>query len=364
MKIVITGTRGIPNILGGVETHCEELFPRLAALGFDVTIVRRSCYLSENNKINNYKGVRLKDIYAPRNKSLEAFLHTFLAVLYAKKIRAGILHIHAIGPSLMVPFARLLGLKTVMTHHGADYERQKWGKMAKFILKKGEKYGVKFSHKVIVISETIKKSILEKYGKKNSILIFNGVNMPVLAKESAYIETLGLQKGNYVFAMGRFVEEKGFHLLIKAFSDIKNDDLKLVLAGDADHETDYSRSLKNLAKLHNVVLTGFVKGAKLNELLTHARLFILPSFHEGLPISLLEAMSYKLPILASDIAANKAVNLPENAYFKCGDESDLFAKLQEKLSQPATPQHYDLTAYDWDKIAQQTAAVYDRILKE
>jgi len=357
-KIVVTGTRGIPDILGGVETHCEELFPRLAALGFDITIIRRSCYVTENNKINNYKGVQLKDIYAPRNKILEAILHTFLSILYAKKNKADILHIHAIGNCLMIPFARLLGLKTIMTHHGADYERQKWGKPAKFMLKKGEKYGVKFASKVIVISESIKKSIFEKYKKNDSILIFNGVNMPVLAQENTYIETFGLQKGKYIFTMGRFVKEKGFHLLIKAFSNIKNNDLKLVIAGDADHETNYSRSLKNLAKSHNVVLPGFVKGAKLNELLTHARLFVLPSFHEGLPIALLEAMSYKLPILASNIAANRAVNLPESDYFKCGNKKDLSEKLQEKLSQSTVSQNYDLSDYDWDKIAQQTAAVY------
>ncbi|GHT58949.1 phosphonate ABC transporter substrate-binding protein [Bacteroidia bacterium] len=352
MKIVVTGTRGIPDILGGVETHCEELYPRLAALGFDVTVVRRACYAADNRK--EYKGVRLKNIFAPRSKSLEAFLHTFLAVIYAKMAKADVLHIHAVGPSLLMPLAKLLGLKTVMTHHGADYERQKWGRAAKFMLRRGERYGVRFADKVIVISESIKQSIS---GRKDSILIFNGVNQPVLATDSAYIEHLGLQKGKYVLAMGRFVEEKGFDLLIKAFP--KNAGFKLVIAGDADHETPYSQSLKSA---ENVVLTGFVRGAKLNELLTHARLFALPSFHEGLPIALLEAMSYGLPILASDIPANKALCLSDNDYFRCGDADDLAQKLTEKLSQPFAPQNYDLTAYDWDKIARQTAEVYAQVL--
>ena len=115
MKIVVTGTRGIPLIQGGVETHCENLFPRIAAMGNDVTIIRRSCYVTSENSVKDYKGVRLKDIFAPRKKSFEAIVHTFLAVIAARRMKADILHVHAIGPSFVVPFARLLGLRVVRT---------------------------------------------------------------------------------------------------------------------------------------------------------------------------------------------------------------------------------------------------------
>ena len=154
MKIVVIGTRGIPNILGGVETHCEELFPRIAAKGHDVTVIRRTPYVEENNRIAEFKGVKLVDVYAPRKKSIEAIIHTFLAVVKARRLNPDVLHVHAIGPAIMVPFARLLGMKVVMTNHGPDYDRQKWGRLAKTVLKAGESFGTRFSNRVIVISTT------------------------------------------------------------------------------------------------------------------------------------------------------------------------------------------------------------------
>lgn len=359
MKVVVTGTRGIPEIQGGVETHCEELFPRMASKGIDVTIVRRSCYVKVKNKFKEFRGVKLKDIYAPHNKSLEATIHTFLAIIWAKFNRADIIHIHAIGPGIMVPVAKLMGLKVVFTHHGPDYDRQKWGKFAKAVLRKGERLAALYANEVIVISDVIKKSLAEKYGRTNTHLIFNGVPIPVKSDRSDFINTLGLERKKYVFALGRFVEEKGFDLLIKAFAGIGNRDLKLVIAGEPDHETNYSRSLKELAIRHNAILPGFVRGENLNQLFTNARLFVLPSYHEGLPISLLEAMSYNLPVVVSDIPANKQIDLSEESFFQTGIEESLRSRLQFHLTKKFEPAQYDMTPYDWDRIALMTKAVYE-----
>lgn len=361
MKIVVAGTRGIPDIQGGVETHCEELYPRLAAMGHDVTVVRRSCYVTPQNKIQSYKGVRLKDIYAPRKKSIEAIVHTFLAILYARRVNADVLHIHAIGPALLTPFARLLGLKVVMTHHGPDYDRQKWNKVAKTVLRMGERMGARWANEVIVISTVIDNILREKYHRCNAHLIYNGVNTPTPAQTTGYIESLGLESHKYVLAVGRFVEEKGFDLLIKAFEQIPHEGYKLVIAGDADHEDRYSTMLKQLAREHGVVLTGFIRGAKLNELFSHARLFVLPSFHEGLPIVLLEALSYHLPVLVSDIPANRLSCLPADDFFVTGDVHSLEESLARKLAQVDVRCRYDLTPYNWDYIATQVDAVYHRL---
>ena len=161
LTLVVTGTRGVPNILGGIETHCEELYPRIKKIAnFEILIIRRSSYIQSDNKIKQYKDIILKDIYTPKRKSFEAIIHTFLSVIYARYIKADIIHIHGIGPGLLVPFARLLGLKVVVTNHGPDYDRQKWGCMAKHILKLGEKLSYKFSNKMIVISEVIKNNLL------------------------------------------------------------------------------------------------------------------------------------------------------------------------------------------------------------
>jgi len=360
MKIVVTGTRGIPIIQGGVETHCEELYPRLVELGCEVTVVRRSCYVASNNKIKSYKGVKLKDIYAPRQKYIEALLHTFLAVLYAKKTKADILHIHAIGPALLTPFARLLGLRVVVTHHGRDYERKKWGKIAKTVLKTGEYLSARYANKLIVISEDINNTIKQKYNRFDADLIYNGVNIPIRSIETTYIQKLNLIPQKYIFTLGRFVEEKGFHGLIKAFTKLTDKEYKLVIAGLADHSDTYSKYLKQLAKENSVILTGFIKGEQLNELFSNAKLFVLPSFHEGLPISLLEAISYDIDVLVSDISANLEVKLPDAYYFQCGNWDDLKSKLEAKLSQKEHIK-YDLSMYNWDTIASQTSVIYQQL---
>ncbi|MFK5889553.1 MAG: glycosyltransferase family 4 protein [Flavobacteriaceae bacterium] len=360
MKIFVLGTRGIPNILGGVETHCEELYPRISKLGHDVTVITRTPYVIDKNLIL-YKGVKLKHIYAPKQKSIEAIIHTFLGVLYAGVKRPDVLHIHAVGPMIMTPLARVLGLKVIVTNHGPDYERQKWGKSAKSILKIGEFLGTKFANEVIVISKVINSILLKKYNRKDCHLIYNGVNFPVIAKKDDYIKNLNLEKDNYFIAVGRFVEEKGFTDLIKAFSKIKTN-FKLVLVGDADHETDYSRNLKEAAVKAGVVLTGFIKGEKLNQIFSHARLFVMTSYHEGLPISLLEAMSYNLEVLVSNIPANLEIELEKEAYFEVGNTKKLSLKLSRLLKSSKQKKDFSKKIdkdYNWDKIALELLKVYN-----
>lgn len=361
MKVVVIGTRGIPNIMGGVETHCEELYPRLVDMGCDVTVVRRKCYITPDIELSEYKGVKLHDIYTPRRKSFEAITHTFLALLYAKRAKADIVHIHAIGPALLVPFARLLGLKVIMTHHGPDYDRQKWGRLAKFILRTGEAWGVRYANQVIVISKVIADICSNKHNRHDTHLIYNGVNKPDIATTTQYITSLGLQPRKYILATGRFVKEKGFDKLIDAYTRLNNKEYKLVIAGDADHPDEYSNSLKQKAHENDVVLTGFIRGEKLNEILSHAALYVLPSSHEGLPIALLEALSYNLDVTVSDIPANKLSCLAESDFHRTGDIDSLAHTLKEKLAQRQTPRQYDLSPYNWDNIARQIKALYDKM---
>jgi glycosyltransferase involved in cell wall biosynthesis len=362
VKIVVTGTRGIPNIPGGVETHCEELFSRIAANGYDVTIIRRKCYMYES--IKEYKGVKLVDIKTPKKKSFEAIIHTAKAIWKAKKLHANIIHIHAIGPAILTPIARMLGLKVVFTHHGADYDRDKWGKTAKMMLKFGERMGCLFANEVIVVSETINQLIKQKYKRNDAHVIYNGVSIPNFINSTRYLNTLGVKSGRYVFAMGRFVPEKNFHQLIRAFAaaQAKDYNYKLVLAGDANFEDNYAKALKELARKDGIILTGFIKGEKLQALLTHARVFVLPSSHEGLPIALLEAMSYRLPVIVSDIPANMEIGLPQKCYFQVGNEIELTKKLKTALESSDTKVDYPMEAYNWDFIAKQVIEVYKKVL--
>lgn len=355
MKVVVTGTRGIPNVMGGVETHCEQLYPRLAARGVEVTVVRRSSYV--NDGLAEWNGVKLKDIPAPKKKSFEALVHTFKAVNYAARVHADILHVHAAGPALVTPYAKLRGLKVVFTSHGPEYDRDKWGRLAKAVLRLGERLAVRYSDDVIVISDVIRNLIKDKYGRTERVhLIHNGVPAPELCDYPEYFGELGVEPGRYILGMCRFVPEKRLGDLVEVCKGL--DGYKLVLAGDTDFEDAYSRKLKEDARGAGAVLTGFVKGRKLHSLLSHAACFVLPSSHEGLPIALLEAMSYGRKVLVSDIPANLAVGLPDSNYFPCGNIEALRVKLEALLSSSDDPS-YDMSEYNWDRIADQVKQVYE-----
>ena len=336
-KIVVTGTRGIPNVMGGVETHCEELFPRIVKMGFDVTVIRRSTYVHDG--LTEWKGVKLVDVDTPKKKAFEAIIHTWRAIWKAKSLHADIVHIQAIGPAMLTPLARLLGM------------------------------GCMFANDVVVISDVIRNIVKNKYGRTKGVhLIYNGVQEPEICDYPEYFDELGIEKGKYILGMCRFVPEKHLHDLVHAFvkwqeKHPERKDIKLVLAGDTDFEDDYSRGLKKLAKDNGVVLTGFIKGRKLHSLLTNCLCYCLPSSHEGLPIALLEAMSYHVPVIVSDIPANLEVGLPEKDYFPMGNVEALADKLDAVISQPVHHVEYDMSKYDWDKIAEQFAEIYRKLTK-
>ena len=365
MKIVVVGLRGFPNIQGGIETHCEELYPRIAAMGHEVIVVRRCGFVKENPPLSSYRGVQFKDIDSPFIIGLEAAVHTFKGIWYAKKAHADIVHIHAIGPAITIPFAKLLGLNIVMTHHGLDYNREKWGFFARFVLRMGEMFAAVFAKDIISISTVISETLKKKYNRTQRVhLIYNGITtLPISnTTHTDYLKSLGLQSGKYILAVGRFVEEKRFDKLIEAYIKLKRPDMQLVIVGNADYETDYCCSLKDFAIENQVILPGIIKGQHLSDLYANAALFVLPSSHEGLPITLLEAMSFERKVLASDIPANLAVGLPIENYFKLNDMKDLVNQINGLLDNGKIKQTYDLSKYNWDHIAKQVEEVYQKAL--
>ncbi|ELE8118901.1 glycosyltransferase family 4 protein [Vibrio fluvialis] len=364
MKITVLGTRGIPDVLGGVETHCQHLYPQLVKqFGAEVCVIARSPYVPYQR--SSYEGVQTKAIWAPKKKSLEAIVHSTLAAFSTLFDGSDVVHVHAIGPGLVVPLLRLLGKKVVFTHHGPDYDRQKWGGFAKKVLMLGEKFAAKWANEVIVISEVINRILQQKYQRFDANLIYNGVLAPVPLSADIISSTLSqyqLTPQNYMVAVGRFVEEKGFHDLIDAYRD-SGLSMPLVLVGDTDHETLYSAALKEKARTTpGVILTGFLKGDALKTVFSQARLFVMPSYHEGLPIALLEAMSFSLPAIISDIPANSEVALDANCYFPVGDVSALSHKLAALPEEAHVDYSEYLAKYDWQKIAQQTMQVYQKVV--
>jgi len=364
-KVMVIGLRGFPDIQGGIETHAQHLYPELVKLGCDVEVVVRRPYVKSDDY--TWQGVRLKALWSPTSTGLETIVHSFLAVCYAILHRPDVLHVHAIGPGLFVPLARLFGLRVVMTHHGMDYHRQKWGGFAKGVLQLGERLGVRYAHACITVSKSIRQFVLETYGEKHHITaIHNGVKIPAQEKSIAILQTFELGQKKYFLMVSRFVPEKRQDDLIEAFlASSASQSRKLVLVGDYSNGSKaYLDKIIGLAQQHpNIVLTGFQTGEALASLYSHAECFFLPSSHEGLPIALLEALSYGLYAVVSDIPAHLEMELEAKHYFSLGDIKQLSQRMEGVPDGGLTSTEQETTItgirdnFDWTVIAKETLQI-------
>ncbi len=364
--IMMIGLRGCPNVQGGVERHVEQLAPLIAESGCRVEVIARKPYVRAQSR---WRNVAITPLWAPRMSGLEAIVHTGFAVFYAAFRRPDIVHIHAIGPSLLAPFARLLGLRVVVTHHGFDYDRAKWGRFAKFVLKAGEHCGMRFSNARIAVSTSIAETVEGRFRRK-VVPIPNGVSVGPDIMTAAALDKFGLAPKRYILTVGRLEPEKRHADLIAAFKACAPAGWKLVIVGASDHPGHYVRGLETLAAATpGVVMTGFQSGTALAELYAHAGLFVLPSSHEGLPMVLLEATVAGLPVLASDIPANREVQLPEKCYFGVGDIASLANRMREAAARPLTGpdkaarREIMVERYSWGPIAERTLAVYREVMR-
>jgi glycosyltransferase involved in cell wall biosynthesis len=269
----------------------------------------------------------------------------------------------------MVPLARLLGLHVVVTHHGPDYEREKWGRFARVVLRTGEAWGMRFCNRRIVISRTIRNLVRDKYGLESDV-ISNGVDLPELPSSTTALEKFGLTRGRYVLTVSRLVPEKRHKDLVAAYATAKLYGWKLLLIGASDHPDAYAAEIAELVRATpGVVVAGFQTGLTLRELYAHAGIFVLPSSHEGLPMVLLEALSYGLPVVASDIPAHLEIGLDEKHYFPLGDVHALAARLGSFARTPwpmeirESTRRWVAERYDWHSVVEQTIKVYRRAME-
>ena len=376
MRVTWVGLRGLPGVQGGVETHAEQLCPRLQALDCELTVLARAPYQARSAG-GVWQGVRVRRLWAPRHKHLEAVVHTLLAVLHAGLVsRPDVLHIQAIGPALWTPLARLLGLRVVVTHHGADYERQKWGPLAKWVLRRGESLAARWAHEVIVISRSIQGDLLARHGRTGRH-VPNGLTPPTVPADPGLLGRFGLQAQRYVLLVSRLVPEKRHLDLIQAFAQARASGhlsgWQLALVGAADHADAYAQAVaRSAAQTPGVVMAGFQTGSTLQALLAHAGVFVLPSSHEGLPIALLEALSWGVTPLASDIPPHRELGLAQDHLFPLGDVTALagsLARLTQQVEQEDSAaerlQRRKAAAerFDWDRSALQTRAVYEEVVR-
>ncbi len=349
--------------MGGVETHCEELLPRIAAKAsdFEIEIYGRAPYMGNEEK--EVGGVRVVPLPSPTGKSTEAFVSTLLAVLHARRRRADLVHIHAIGPALLVPLARLLGMPVILTHHGADYNRAKWNGFAKQMLKLGENLGVRFAKRIICVSPSLRDNLAQRVPKRADRLQFvpNGAaTIPQPEKpDSEILNEMGLVQGNFLLAVARLVPEKGLDYLIDAHRNAPNAP-PLVIAGAEQHQDGHADLLRRKAD-ERVIFAGALPRDRLGVLYRNCGLFVMPSFHEGLPIAALEAMGSKAPILLSDIQPNLDLGLPSGNYFPVGDAAALAEAIDGPLNRFDTNATTANAQFDWDAIATRTAEIYREV---
>lgn len=358
-RLYVFGTRGFPNVQGGVEKHCEQLYPELSDK-YHITIFRRKAFLPVERDGELKLPFQFINLPSTHIKGFESFYHSFLCTLYCIIKRPDLVHIHNIGPGMFIPLLKLTRIKTILTYHSPNYEHQKWNFLAKKILKASEWLATNWADAIIFVN---KKQVnrFKTAIRNKSTYIPNGVHIQSRTTATDRIEKLGIQPNHYVLAVGRITQEKGLDYLIDAFLQSKHKNIKLVLAGGIDHASSYAKKIIDKAKNTDIIMAGYADGEYLRQLYSNASLFVLSSYNEGFPLVLLEAMSYHLPLLASDIPANKQLNLDNDSYFETGNISELANKLTYKLS-GTNSVSYDLSEYTWTRIAYLTNTVYRKVL--
>lgn len=351
LKVAAMGLRGIPEIQGGVEKHCQSLYPRLN--GVEVTLFRRKPYINHSAD-HTYKGIKYIDLPSTRVKGFEALFHTMLCAVQAVCRRPDVVHVHNIGPGLFIPFMKLFGLRVVMTYHSANYEHAKWGKMAKRLLRFAEKMSLRYADKVIFVNRDKYEACGAVIGDR-AVYIPNGVERIEPTDDDSRIRRFGLERGKYILAVGRITPEKGFDCLVRG-ANMTGSDEKVVIVGGSDHDERYLQELKALDVKGRVCFTGSLTGEDLRQIYSNARLFVLSSINEGFPLVMLEAMNYRLPIMATDISATRIPQINDNDKFAPGD-AEALARALETHACDRGPVDYDTDEYDWNHIADATCRI-------
>ena len=375
LNIAMLGHKRIPSREGGIEIVVEELSTRMVKLGHRVTCFnRKGHHVSgsefDGSQLSEYKGVKLKPVWTLDKRGLAAMTSSLSAAIKAAFGKYDVIHFHAEGPCVMLWIPKLFGKRCIATIHGIDWQRAKWGGFASKYIKFGENVAAKYADEIIVLSEGVQKYFMDTYNRK-TVFIPNGVNKPIIREPQLIKEKFGLDKDSYFLFLGRLVPEKGISYLIEAFKQIETDK-ELVIAGGSSDTDEFLCELKKLANDdERILFTGFVQGRLLEELYSNAYVYALPSDLEGMPLSLLEAMSYGNCCVASDISECAEVVEDKAVVFQKSNVEQLKEKLQDLCNHPEKVKQYKDSAsdficrkYNWDDVVNRTIALYRKEVGE
>jgi glycosyltransferase involved in cell wall biosynthesis len=358
LKVAFIGGRGVISKYSGIETYYEQVGQRLAAMGHEVTAYCRTYFTPP---VEEHHGMKLIRLPAIRSKHLETVTHTFLSSLHVLFHRCDVVHYHALGPALFSFLPRLAGMKTVVTVQGLDWRRKKWGRFASAVLQMGEVAAARLPSRTIVVSRTLQERYKTSHRADTTYIPNGGLFREWQVPHK--ILKWGIKPGRYILFLGRFSPEKGCDLLVEAYKKL-NTDFQLVMAGAASYCEDYSRTLRSQAN-ERIKILGSVSGEDLDELLTNAAVFVLPSSMEGLSLALLDAMGAGLCVLTSDVAENREAVEDAGFTFRCNDVDDLADRLRFLVANPVVHEAAGRAAklrvrehYQWSKISSEIERVY------
>ena len=369
LSVAMLGHKRIPSREGGVEIVVEQLSTGLVHSGHAVTCYNRKGHhvggaQFDTKKLKSYNGISIKNVLTIDKKGLAAMTASVSAAIACAFGKYDVVHFHAEGPCAMLWLPRLFGKRCIATIHGLDHQRSKWGRFAKAYIMAGEKCAARHAHEVIVLSKNVQDYFMDTYGRKTNF-IPNGVERPENRPVDQIKTSFGLEGDDYILYLGRIVPEKGLTYLINAFKNVKTDK-KLIIAGGASDTAEFFEELKVLAADDpRIQFVGFVQGQLLEELYSNAYVYVLPSDLEGMPLSLLEAMSYGNCCLTSDIQECTQVIEDHGVAFRKSDTADLRSKLQMLCDNQDSVAQYKANAadyicrkYSWEDVTRQTLALY------
>jgi glycosyltransferase involved in cell wall biosynthesis len=373
MRIAVVGAKGLPPTQGGIEHYCAELYPRLVEEGYSVSLFSRQSYTRQTWFYeDDFHGVKVITLPSVVKGGLEAFTSSAVGALISSlKSDYDIVHFHALGPSLFSWIPRLSqSMPIVVTCHGLDWQRDKWGKFASSMIKLGEKAAVQYADRILVVSEDLQTYFEKQYGRQVTYVPNAPAGYAQSDQDFAYVKSLGLTPHKYFVFLGRLVPEKCPDLLIRAFQQEQIHGWKLALVGGISDMASYSSSLLRMkGQDENIVFTGTLKGKKLAELVRGAGIFVLPSSLEGMPLAVLEAIQEGIPVIGSDIPPLKSLlGDGRGLIFTQKSPDSLSQGLQWAASHPQEmfamarkAQEYVIKHHNWEIVAQKHMEVYESV---
>ncbi len=368
------GHKRVPSREGGIEVVVGELSRRMAARGHEVVLYSRRGQVDAGageasgplDEPYRWEGVQVSPVPTVHAKGFAALSSSFFATLRAIAQHPDVVHYHAEGPCVPLLLAHAAGLKTVATIHGLDWQRAKWGRLASTYIKLGERIAARFADEVIVLSRNMQRYFRDTYGR-DTRYIPNGAEPKEPRPAREITARWGLTAGSYLLFLGRIVPEKGVHYLVDAFRALDTDKKLVIAGGDVDSEEYAGEIRRRIAGDDRVLMTGFVDGEVLEELYSNAYLYVLPSDVEGMPLTLLEAMTYGRVCVTSDIPECVEVLVGNGAMFERGSVASLRDTLrrllkdesaEERRALEQTTTEHVVSTYDWDSVVDQTLEVY------